>query len=407
MIAEDRNEPYDQVWFSGFWEDGREYSIRVETDDESGNTSSSDPVSLYIAEDSRFVPEMIQPAVEAPIPYSNVIFRWTQVPGARGYILRIAIPDYGIDQFKCDDAGYETCYLRISVTELTADLPIPVGLTGDGTLDVIVDVKAYWDSYHDSEWSEEIRFQAELPEEPPPVSIQNILEGVHMSIRETYGGRWQWSYIVCEPEVTILLETRHIYFSSNLFIEYECEISGDTIKVDLTGIGSPPLTQPACGPARAGILIYPEPGTYTLLLSCHRSMDVFSVEVTNSSIFYDQEIQDFVDSEPELIRRIRENSFYLLASAYSSENEWMVRAFHDSLMNMGCFERFEYPEGGILPYDRDCSDCEFFLYENEEDYTAAGEMLRSFLQDPVYGDGDFRITLRSWTNIFYDSYSLK
>ena len=131
LIAEDSAVPYDQVWFSGFWEDGKVYSVHAEATDESGNTSSSEPVAIYLADDSRFVTRLVMPTVEALVPYTDVTYQWNPVPGARGYILRIAIPEYGIDQFRCDDAGHEICYLNVSDTRYTDDLPLPPGLMGD------------------------------------------------------------------------------------------------------------------------------------------------------------------------------------------------------------------------------------------------------------------------------------
>ena len=225
-----------------------------------------------------------------------------------------------------------------------------------------------------------------------------------MRIRETYGGRWPGSYIKCEPEVTLVLETSHYYPYSNLSIEYECTIAGDTIRVDLTGITSPYVVQPSYGPARAGIMIHPEPGNYTVLLKCHKSTDVFSVEVSDLSIGYIQESHNFVASDPELVWRIRENSFYLKAQWYSPGEEWIILALHDSLVSMDLFEEFDYPDGGILPYDIDCSECGFFLYDSEEDFTAACEMLGRFMQDPLYSEIDFLLYIRNWTNIYCTSY---
>lgn len=405
MIAEDNTSPFEQVWFSGFWEDAREYSIRVEAEDKAGNISSTDTVSLYVADDSRFIPEILQPAVATPVPYSDVTYRWNPVPGARGYILRIVIPEYGIDQSMCYDAGHETCFLHVPGTEYTADLPLPAGLTGDGTLDVIADVSAWWDNYHASYWSEEIRFQARLPEEPPPLVLQQILEGIDLHIRETYNGGWKTWYVVTEPKITILLETDHIFPYHNVYIEHDCTLTGDTIQVVITGTGSPPVSQPALGPAHGDVFIYPEPGQYTLLLKCHDATDVFSIVVTDSSIYYEQEVHEFVISETELVWRHRENTFSCQWTTYHPSDDWIIEAFHDSLLSLGC-EEFIFPDEGIFPYTPyDFSDPRFYRYNDEDDYIAVGEMLDRFVNDPVYTDGDFRINLHNWKNVIYDSYT--
>ena len=145
---------------------------------------------------------------------------------------------------------------------------------------------------HGSEWSDEVRFRAELPEEPPPADIQEILEGVHLSIRERYGGhKYLWYHTIGEPEITVLLETSHQYPYSNYKIKYDCTVSSDTICIELTGIDHPYIVSPAYGTANVGVRIYPEPGDYTLLLTCHKSTDVFSVEVSELSIEYQQESQ--------------------------------------------------------------------------------------------------------------------
>ena len=163
LIAEDVEEPYDQIWYSGFWEGGVEYQIIAIAYDINGNQKESDPIVVALQENSKYVPIINSPDEDQLFLTMDVDYSWDPVPGARGYILKISIPGYELNYNLCDDGTVNDCYVRVSETTYSKRLPFLNCCYFGIPIDVYISVRAYWTSYNLSEWSEErkIVYQAE------------------------------------------------------------------------------------------------------------------------------------------------------------------------------------------------------------------------------------------------------
>ena len=157
LIAEDMEEPYDQIWYSGFWEGGVEYSIRAIAHDINGNQKESDPIVVTLQENSKYQPVITTPEEDQEFPTYTIDYSWNPVAGARGYILRIRIPGYELDYGICDDGTDDACFVWLTDTCCSKRLPFTICCYRGITIDVFISVKAYWTSYDQSDWSEERR----------------------------------------------------------------------------------------------------------------------------------------------------------------------------------------------------------------------------------------------------------
>ena len=84
LFAEDCCEPYDQVWYSGYWDDGTTYTLTVEAVDGNENVGYSYPVNVLVAEGSRFNLELVSPVDEALLEVGVYhVWTWNPVPGEK------------------------------------------------------------------------------------------------------------------------------------------------------------------------------------------------------------------------------------------------------------------------------------------------------------------------------------
>ena len=157
LIAEDMEEPYDQIWYSGFWDGGIEYSIVAIAHDMSGNQKESDLIVVTVEEDSKYIPILTAPDEDQVFSTLEVDYSWDPVPGARGYTLKIRIPDYELDYLMCNDGTGDACFVWVLETSYSKRLPFYYCCYWGVPIDVYVSVRAHWTSYHQSEWSEERR----------------------------------------------------------------------------------------------------------------------------------------------------------------------------------------------------------------------------------------------------------
>lgn len=155
LIAEDLEEPYEQIWYSGFWEGGVEHQITAIAHDNNGNQMESDPTGVTLQENSKYKPIITAPDEEQIFSTYLVDYSWDPVPGARGYTLKIRIPGYELDYDLCDDGTIDACYVWVSEPTYSKRLPFNKCCYWGVPIDVFVSVRAYWTSYLQSEWSDE------------------------------------------------------------------------------------------------------------------------------------------------------------------------------------------------------------------------------------------------------------
>lgn len=155
LIAEDADEPYDQIWYSGYWAGGEEYQINAVAHDMNGNQKKSSPIIVRIEEGAKYKPTLITPIDTQSISSYLVDYSWEPVPGARGYTLKISIPGYELDYSYCNDGTEDVCFVWVDETTYTKRLPFNRCCYWGIPIDVYVSVRAYWTSYLQSEWSEE------------------------------------------------------------------------------------------------------------------------------------------------------------------------------------------------------------------------------------------------------------
>jgi len=151
LIAEDYVEPYEQVWYSGYWDDGNYYDLTVEAEDGNGNVARLEPINVFVMEDSQFHPVLISPSDEKVLEVGMYYdWVWEQVPGALGYIVKLRFPGAGEGFYQgCDIIEHETCYQYVEENNIERMAGGPT------TTPMYWSVRAYRDMNHKTPWSEE------------------------------------------------------------------------------------------------------------------------------------------------------------------------------------------------------------------------------------------------------------
>ncbi len=214
---------------------------------------------------------------------------------------------------------------------------------------------------------------------------------------------------ICEPHVVLRMSTETIYPCCNWSIISEITGMSGAILVDLLGIYVPRICLTAFGPATSTSFLDISNGEYSLCFSYMNDIDGYVLIITDSYIRITGNVSQFTEPGFELFWRYPHNSFAYLCGT-TNETAWICDDFLDTLLSEVDLEEFQFPDSGEIPYPRSSDGHNYdmpgryFLYETDEDFDKAGEILESYTQNVIAQYPGAGISLISWKNKQYCSW---
>lgn len=208
-----------------------------------------------------------------------------------------------------------------------------------------------------------------------------------------------------KPRMVLSMQTEKIYGCYNYTIESRVSRFGNDISVIISGIFVPEGCLDALGPARfMSFLDFPV-GKSMLGFYYRGDMDIYEVDISDSSIKIVRKESKFTESKFPLVWRYPPNSFVYLCGTTTNTN-WACEDFLDTLLSAVVLEEFQFPDSGQIPYPTSACGyqydmpAKYFLYEKEEDFDKAGQVLRQYYQ-AIGNPYSIDISLSNWMNRTY------
>ncbi|MDH5415169.1 MAG: hypothetical protein OEW87_13620 [Flavobacteriaceae bacterium] len=232
------------------------------------------------------------------------------------------------------------------------------------------------------------------------------LEGdIKFSIAEGYEDH----DLIESPRIMLSMVTEKIYPCCNYSIISEISVKSKIIAIELIGIYIPEVGLTALGPASASSFLDISEGEYQLYFYYRNTKDKYILTVTDSFIKITEEVAQFTNPEFNLYWRYPRNSFAYLCGTIT-ENSWLGDDFLDTVLSKITFRQFQFPDSGKIPYP--CSSmghyynmpARYFLYEKDENFDKAGEILTSYTQNVIVYYPGTSISLINWKNKKYYSW---
>ena len=209
-----------------------------------------------------------------------------------------------------------------------------------------------------------------------------------------------------EPRIALSMRTEKIYMCGNYTIEAAMSVAGDDIFIDISGIIAPDICYCGCDVARAFIPLDIREGVHRLHISYGIVSDSYIFTVMPALVTVREEVSRFTAADCEIYWRYPQHSF-----ASSCRMTGGISSICDDFFTMLtdeiALEEFRFPEYGQSPYyfypDEERA-VKFFLYENDEDFDRAGEILNEHKSDIEERPMQPRlhqyinIRLRNWKN---------
>lgn len=214
---------------------------------------------------------------------------------------------------------------------------------------------------------------------------------------------------MAEPRIRLSMRTEKIYGCCNFSIESNVSRYPSVVFVQLLGIHMPDVCLTAFGPAASSTFLDLPEGKYSLYFSYGNRTDRYAVLVTNSLIKLLEEQSEFTRTDYALFWRYPPNSFVYLCGT-TDETAWICDDLLDSLMNEIELLEFQFPDSGKIPYPASSHGhryempAKFFLYEQEEDFEQAGEVLRRYTEDVISQYQGVGVSLINWKQKGYYSW---
>lgn len=228
-------------------------------------------------------------------------------------------------------------------------------------------------------------------------SLNSVEGNIIFSVKEGYEKNDS------EPKIMLSMFTEKIYSCANYRIIPDIEVQGNEIFVNILGIEVPDICLTALGPATSVSFLNISNGKYSLYFSCEGRTDKYILTVTDSSIQVFEDATDtsrFTKPGFKLYWRYPRNSFvYSCVTTY--ETSWICQDFLDTLLSQIRLREFQFPDSGVIPYPR---SARYFIYEKEEDFDKAGEILKSYTKRVISRYSGVGIALINWKNKFYYSW---
>jgi hypothetical protein len=214
---------------------------------------------------------------------------------------------------------------------------------------------------------------------------------------------------VGDPKIMLSMRTEKIYPCFNYSIITEVLHLGKEISVVISGVYIPNVCLTALGPARYQTFLDLSVGEYLLSFSYRGAVDQYVLKVSDSSIEIACKDSSFTRLQFPLFWRYPPKSFaYLCGTA--TETKWICDDFLDTLQSNIKLEEFQFPDSGVIPYPTSSmgyySDmpAKYFLYEKEEDFDDAIELLERYSQEVIVNYKGVGVSLINWRNKNYGSW---
>jgi len=214
-----------------------------------------------------------------------------------------------------------------------------------------------------------------------------------------------------EPGIVLSMATEKGYPCCNWSIRCQVTVQNQEIFILVSGIHVPAGCYTAFGPATARKFLGLSAGEYSVQFAYRNLTDSYSLTVTDSSVEITGHTSRFTKPEYKLLWRYPSNSFAYLCGT-TAETAWICKDFADTLLGELNLEEFQFPECGEIPYP--CSSAghhydtpaRYFLYQKEEHFDKAGEILRSYTHQVITQHIGTSISLIGWNNKRYLSWLL-
>ncbi len=215
---------------------------------------------------------------------------------------------------------------------------------------------------------------------------------------------------ISKPSIMLSMVTEKIYPCFNWSIISRIRVKNNEISIDFLGIYLPEVCATAVGPAKSTSFVDISEGEYLLYLSYKDITDRYVLILTDSSIEITEDTSQFTKPKLKLFWRYPANSFAYLCGT-TTETSWICEDLLDTLLSEINLEEFQFPDSGEIPYP--CSSmghyydmpAKYFFYEKDEDFDKAGEILKSYTQNVIKQRLGIGISLISWKNKRYLSWS--
>lgn len=220
---------------------------------------------------------------------------------------------------------------------------------------------------------------------------------------------------VCEPSIMLSMTTEEIYPCDNYSIISDVIVQNNIIYINVSGVYVPEIcfTFPNFASYRHFLDI--TEGSYLIYLSYRDATDRYALTVNDSCIEIDGIVTQFTVPRFELFWRYPTNSFAYTCNT-PIETSWIYEDFLDTLLSTIALQEFQFPDSGRKPYppygDGNNNPpgryyfVKYFLYENEEDFDRAGEILEYFSKNVIPPDSGISISLIGWNNKYFYSWML-
>ena len=217
------------------------------------------------------------------------------------------------------------------------------------------------------------------------------------------------------PSILLSMNTEKIYPCCNYSIEAYFQRFLFSLSVDIRGIRQPDLCLTALGPASWGDFLELDDGVYSLELSDGPLNSSYELEVTEEALTVSRPSghapADFASPEFLVWWRYPRNSFVVLCGTME-DTAWIYEDFLQRLRGAVELEEIEFPADGELGYPRAPEGhyvdhpARYFVYDEEADFAAAGEVLRAYVRDVIGQPLGVSIWLRNWKNESFRSWMM-
>lgn len=214
------------------------------------------------------------------------------------------------------------------------------------------------------------------------------------------------------PGIILGLETEKIYGCCNFRLETSVGRVGGDIVADIRGVDTSGLCLTALGPACFGDFLELPIGRYTLTFRDGFARCEYRLTVDESSLTIERLAgsgEEWAVPEYSVFWRYPRDSFAVLCGT-TVETSWIYEDFVARLRDAVGLREIEFPASGELGYPRAPQGHgvdhpgRYFIYEDPDDFAAAGELLRSYVRDVIGPSQGIGITLLNWRNQSFKSW---
>ena len=244
-----------------------------------------------------------------------------------------------------------------------------------------------------------------------PKDIQPFEGRLFFAVKESYRQMAEG----VEPSLYLVMETEKIYGCCNYRIPFDLGRYGARLNVDIRGIEVPVICLTALGPAVGARFLEIENGIYSLEFHCGSARrSVYELAVNGEAITIAESSGaggTFTVPQSTLLWRYPRNSFAVICGT-TVETDWVFEDFLGRLQAGVDLVPHEFPLDGEIGYPRAPQGyyvnhpSRFFLYGEDEDFMAAGEILREYVRDVIGGMTGVNIWLLSWKNESFRSWMM-